>query len=587
MSIRTRVIALLILIAVLPLGLFGLTAYRVSTTNLLDVEKSNLDRALDSVNRAITQLQNNQTKPTTDWSNYDDLHDQVAKGTPDPDWIKTNLDPTVDKSAGNTYNLDIVGLWNKDQQSLYSYGPTVDSAKILKTTMDGSFQSTTPITQLIGLNGDVYIISIASVRTSAGNDPNGILMFGSKIGKTDIQEIKDLTGYDVALYKDLQPITAGEVTTVTPNPDVLQSAASAKNAQNFYQQTDSNTALALKPLADFSGANIATIVVSSPREATSAAQNSITSVLAIFFVLGLLLAGIVAALLTQSILPQMTDIVRAANKFAEGDMTARAAIRSHDELGTVGRAFNDMANRLTERVQSTQEENFRLQEIDVYRLNLLTEITQALRTPLTTIKSNVETLSQLQYGSLNEPQVRLVDGIRRASAQEETLLTDLLDFSKAQRNQLQILRERISIPDLLRETSTAVKERFKAKPIQLNMALSNDLPTIMADRVRMEQIFDSLFAWAIDFSIVGGEVRVNASIQDRFLQIRVSDSSKGLSSEERTKIFDLFYHPNGNGHATNGLGLAFVKALVEQQGGSIAVESEPGQGNTFTVSLPA
>ncbi|HVO44533.1 MAG TPA: ATP-binding protein [Aggregatilineales bacterium] len=582
MSLRTRLIVLVVLISVLPIALFGFTAYRISTNNLLDVERDNLKQALAGVDRALDDLQNNQTKPMTDWSNYDDLHAQVAQGTPDPDWLKSNFDPTVDKSAGNTYNLGLIGLWAADLKSLYTFGPADDAAHTLDAAMKAAPTKDTPATQIALLGEDVYIVSIASVRTSTGTDPNGILMFGLKIEQSQMDQIKALTGYDVALYRDTKPITA--VQGPMPGPAALSEAAAGNE---FYEQTDPNTALALKPLKDFTGRNVATIVVSRSRTAIIAAQNSITDTLIVFFVVALLVAGGVALILTRSIIPPLLAVIEAANRFAEGDLDQRVDIMGQDdELSVLGKAFNSMANRITARVQSSEGERARLEEIDTYRLNLLTEIARALRGPLNAIDNNAKTLAQLQYGSLNEPQTRLVNGILRAGTQEATLLTDLLDYSRAQRNQLQLIRERLSIGELVRESAASVQQRYKDKAIQFVEAIPDGLPMVMADRVRLEQIMDNLLTWVFDYSVAGGQVKVIARAQDRFVEVRISDSSRGLSTEQRAKVFDLFYHPNGQADASAGLGLAFVKALVEQQGGAIRVDTEVGLGNIFTVTIP-
>ena len=585
MPLRSRLTLFLALIALLPLSLFGFTAYRVSTNNLIDVEKDNLDQALTSVKLGFDNLQSNQAKFTTDWSNFDDLHSQVAQETLDPDWIKTNLDPATPNSAGNTYNLALIGVWNDGLQPLYSYGLTEDAAKILDATMSQAVLQDKPTTQLILIGEDVYYVSVASIRTSSGDSPNGVLMFGNKIGSGDIGRIRDLTGYDVALYRGLTPIASTtNMATLTPDADGLRSAASG---QIFFQQSDNNVALAFKPLQDFTGNNIATIVVSRSRTATIAAQNSITSVLAIFFLLGLLLAALFSYILNQTILPPLFTIIGAATKFAEGDLKQRVEIKSRDELGQLAKAFNVMADKVASRVTTSEGENTRLQEVDAYRLNLITEITAALRTPLKTIKTGTETLERLQYGPLNEPQERLVSGLRRSVTQSEALLADLLDFSRAQQKQLQIVRERLVLDDIVRDTSNIVKDRFKTKQVQFSTSIPKDLPLVLADRTRMEQVLDSLLTFTFDYSISGGQVKLLAyAMQERNIQITISDTSSGLSSDERTKLFDLFYHPKDNGLGVNGLGLAFVKALIEQQGGTIAVESEPGQGNIFTISMP-
>jgi len=197
------------------------------------------------------------------------------------------------------------------------------------------------------------------------------------------------------------------------------------------------------------------------------------------------------------------------------------------------------------------------------------------------------------YGSLNEAQARSIGIIRRSAAVEEALLADLVDFARAQQKQLQIVRTRLSLVEVVRYVSDTIQQRYSEKNIQLELEIPDNLPPLFADRTRVEQIVDNLLGWAYDISPEGGQVKLSATAQRGDIAVSISDGSDGLTSDEQARVFELFYHParpdQRNGQSTasgNGLGLAFVKALVEQQNGSIRVEVQPGEGNTFTFTLP-
>src|SRR5258708_4645942 len=200
------------------------------------------------------------------------------------------------------------------------------------------------------------------------------------------------------------------------------------------------------------------------------------------------------------------------------------------------------------------------------------------------------------YGSLNEAQNRSVESIGRSAAMEEALLADLIDFSNAQQKALKIARERLSLQESLKHVIGPIEDRFKNKRIQFNLLIPGDLPSIFADRTRLEQILDTLLDWSYDYSVPNGRVTVSALATQGLVQISIADTSKGLPPGEVPQLFDLFYHAAGtNGGSASprttdtppGLGLALTKALIEQHGGTIRIESKPNTGNCFIFTLPS
>jgi signal transduction histidine kinase len=249
----------------------------------------------------------------------------------------------------------------------------------------------------------------------------------------------------------------------------------------------------------------------------------------------------------------------------------------------------------------------------------LNAITEELHSPIDSVKSYVDSLGSEMYGSLNDAQRRLVTAVDRSVSIQKALVTDLTDFASAQRGKLQMRRERISLDKLGPETIAVVQERYTAKNILFMSSFANGFPPVFADRIRTAQIFEHVLDWAGGFSLPGGRVGLNATFEPGNVIISVTDTSRGLTEEERARVFDLFYLPEGmhdssavrngnngtsgngaNGSNTNqeqqtttvkvgtiqGLGLALAKALIEQHGGTISVTSEKNKGNTFTFTLP-
>src|SRR5260221_9611151 len=200
MALRTKLLLSLTLLALVPLILFGLVAYQVSTTNLINVERQNLQDAVDSTNRALEDIKSNMGKPVRDYSNWDELHDRINLPTADMDWIKTNFDPSSPSAVANTFSLDVIGLWNKDHKLVYNLGSADDVAKLTAPLTKDVMTVTEPQTTLILSGSDVYIAGVDAIFTSNITDPNGMLLFARKLGADDITQIKALTSYDISLY---------------------------------------------------------------------------------------------------------------------------------------------------------------------------------------------------------------------------------------------------------------------------------------------------------------------------------------------------------------------------------------------------
>jgi signal transduction histidine kinase len=147
----------------------------------------------------------------------------------------------------------------------------------------------------------------------------------------------------------------------------------------------------------------------------------------------------------------------------------------------------------------------------------------------------------------------------------------------------------VNLGEVLSEIVEFMKSRGSDQGVELILDLPRDMPPVLADSRRMEELFTNLISNAINYSPDGGIVRIGAAPRGVCLEISVSDTGVGIAPEEVQKIFDKFYrvkHPKTRHVIGTGLGLAIVKGIVESHCGSVVVESEPGVGSTFRVLLP-
>jgi two-component system sensor histidine kinase BaeS len=283
----------------------------------------------------------------------------------------------------------------------------------------------------------------------------------------------------------------------------------------------------------------------------------------------------VAILLGLILTWQLTDPLRklkaAAQGIAGGDLSQRVDIKSRDEIGELGRAFNEMAEHLS-----------RAEEL---RRNMTADIAHELRTPLAVIRGNLEAIADGVFPPTEEN----VASIHREAVLLSRLVDDLQELALAEAGQLRIEPELTDLSALIGRVLTNVAPRAKGEGVSIITDVASDLPLLSVDSQRIGQVVSNLVDNAVRHSPEGGKVTVRARLAGEAVQVDVVDQGMGLSPEELSLVFERFYRGDKTrSRATGGagLGLAIVKQLVEAHGGSVWVESTEGQGATFSFTLP-
>jgi signal transduction histidine kinase len=244
------------------------------------------------------------------------------------------------------------------------------------------------------------------------------------------------------------------------------------------------------------------------------------------------------------------------------------------EVRELVKAFNQM----TTRVQSSQQS----------QKDFVANVSHELKTPLTSVQGFAQALLD---GTADTPHLQrgAAQVIYDEAGRMHRMVLDLLDLARLDAGTLELRRETVDMAALLR----GVAEKFAplADEVGVSIAFSaDDLPPLPGDGDRLAQVFTNLVENAIKFTPAGGVVRLYAEPQAEFLQVSVADTGMGITTEAQTNIYERFYQADasrrgGQGHGA-GLGLAIVAEIVRAHGGKISVQSSPGQGSVFLVSLP-
>jgi signal transduction histidine kinase len=287
------------------------------------------------------------------------------------------------------------------------------------------------------------------------------------------------------------------------------------------------------------------------------------------------LASAIAILLGLFLTWQLTGPLRrltaAAEGIAGGDLSQKVDIKSKDELGQLGRAFNHMAASLA--------------QAEKLRQNMVADIAHELRTPLSVMRGNLEAIMDGVF----EPTKENVAAIHKDTLLLARLVDDLQELALAEAGQLKIEREPTDLVSLLERTLASVSPKARADDVRLVRDLPEVSPLVNIDSQRIGQVLLNLLDNALQYSPAGGTVTVKARQEGEAVRVDIMDQGPGLSPDELSLVFERFYRADkARSRATGGtgLGLSIVKQLVEAHGGEVWADTEAGKGATFSFRLP-
>jgi signal transduction histidine kinase len=276
-----------------------------------------------------------------------------------------------------------------------------------------------------------------------------------------------------------------------------------------------------------------------------------------------------------------------------GELTVLARIGA-GRRATLERLRAELADRDARLVQAAEK----VKDVDRVKSNFLATVSHELRTPLTSVIGYSEMLLEGMAGAINAEQRDYVETILAKADQLLQMITGLLEVARMDAGTLNVDRRPVPIQDIIRRAATSLASEADRRAVALTLPTS-PVPRVLGDSRKLRQVVTHLLANAIKFTPSGGDVVVETSVgplspSDRngHLGVRVSvrDTGIGIPLTVQSHIFEPFYQVDQSStreYGGTGLGLSLAKSYVEAHGGMIWVNSHPGQGATFTVSLPA
>lgn len=282
----------------------------------------------------------------------------------------------------------------------------------------------------------------------------------------------------------------------------------------------------------------------------------------------LLIAALTAAYAARQVVNRVKRLEAGSRALARGEYGARLETLGGDELTDLARSFNTLGSGL--------------KRVEQGRVELIGNVAHELRSPLSALRGYVEALSD---GVL--PPEQVARSLERELKAMERLVHDLSVVSRVEGGQLELHLGSVSVGEVLEAALERFLPAFEARGVQLGAQLDSTLE-VWADPERVNQILSNLLSNALRYTPEGGQVRLEAALEDKNVRLSVGDSGPGISLEQHERIFERFYRGDaarvrGEG---SGIGLTVARGLARAMQGELNVTSRPGEGSTFTLTLP-
>ena len=278
-----------------------------------------------------------------------------------------------------------------------------------------------------------------------------------------------------------------------------------------------------------------------------------------------------SALLAYRMARSLGRLSAATTSLAAGTWTGPLAVTGRDEISELGRAFNQMAERLS--------------EVDRLKEEFFSHISHDLRNPLAAIRLSAEALQERARAAGDPKQARFAYLIDSSAARMMVMINQILDFTRLRARSVPLDRRPADLLNVVTRALDELRPLSEEKRIRVDLAAEGHDFTVLGDEGSLVRVVVNLLGNALHFTPSGGAVRARlAELPDR-LELDLEDTGLGIPADALPWIFEPYRQAHGPRQGT-GLGLAVVKGLVEAHGGTVAVRSEVGKGSCFTVTIP-
>jgi two-component system nitrogen regulation sensor histidine kinase NtrY len=410
------------------------------------------------------------------------------------------------------------------------------------------------------------------------------------------QSLLDLNGPAAGVDK-IAPLVAKVRTTLQESQAVIHWTSDPADAEVFHaipltgpvfvapNQSATNQGSKNTNAMNASAANqqlMGILLVGSSRRPLIELERQIVSTALLVGGAGILVAVLASLWFAARVTRPVVSLAEAAKRVAAGDLGAKVEVKSRDELGELAVAFN----RMTEDLVQQKDRTLQAERVAAWR-ELARRLAHELKNPLFPLQVTVENLLRAKQKSPEIFEEVFQESTATLLAEIDNLKTIIgrfSEFSRMPQPQRKPTQVNDVVVSVLRVFHAQLRNDEKEKnQIKLRTELADPLPEISADLDLLYRALQNLVLNAIDAMPQGGELTIRTAALGDHIELSVSDTGSGLTSEECERLFTPYYTTKQHG---TGLGLAIVQSVVSDHGGKISVESTKEKGTTFRIELP-
>jgi signal transduction histidine kinase len=443
---------------------------------------------------------------------------------------------------------------------------------------------------------DGVALSLSAVRTLPVGEKNFYIVGGRRLDQNFLASLVLPTGMRALLYRNLEPNFVATALTdasgAVPNPDSFQplieqiqkqppdDSATVVKTIEWNRDPASAESFHAMPLRGRNNELLGVLLLGSSAKELVLLKRQILKTAGFVSLAAVLIGLLVSWWVSRRITRPVEELANGARDVASGHWNAHINVQGNDEIGQLAGAFNDMTRTLA----AQKEKLVQTERVAAWR-ELARRLAHELRNPLFPLQITVENLQRARQ--LGPEQFQEVFGEATATLKAElanlnSIVGRFSDFSKMPAPQL----TRVNVNETLRNAVRLFEAQFNAvgKPsITTEYFLNESLPEIDADPDLLHRAFQNLVLNALDAMPAGGTLNLRTFDSGDTVRIEVSDTGKGLTPEECSRLFTPYYTTKLQG---TGLGLAIVQSVISDHHGTISVSSEEGRGATFRIDLP-
>ena len=408
---------------------------------------------------------------------------------------------------------------------------------------------------------------------SAGGELGGRLMVLDGSGKVQADSFSELNGSRMELPEVASILALGQAADYGVH--MLNGEVSDFSLLGFLRPYDQSAEWVTYCTAALTseGVTIGVLLYSSTVEDMMQRLFTLQDRMVTYFLIAAVAALVIAMFFSRIITRPIVSLTRSIQRMGRGDFSVRVPVRGSGELRRLSETFNTMSEKL--------------EMLDKSRNQFVSNASHELKTPLATMKILLESIiyqPEMDTGMRTE----FLTDINKEIDRLNLIISDLLTLVSMDSKTMRLNRTTFSLAQVVSDTAHRLNLVAQKRRQEIKLQL-NDKCEMYADCPKLTQVVYNLMENAIKYTQEGGVVRVRLIRSGRDAILTVSDNGPGIPKEDQSHIFDRFYRVDkarGRETGGTGLGLSIVHQMVLMHGGTVSVDSEEGNGTTFTVELP-